>query len=136
MTIELRYVPTEFTAQTWPLVEPLMAKMDAVPSCDYTLEQAKAAILMGQWLLVVGVADEQIVGMATFSFINRHNDRVAFITALAGANIITPACFDSMCQIMRAHGATKIQGYTRESVARLARRVGFKPIATVIEVSL
>ena len=113
----------------------VLAELDTRPY-QVAVEQAKAAILMGQWLLVVGVADEQIVGMATFSFINRHNDRVAFITALAGANIITPGCFESMCAIARAHGATKIQGYTRESVARLARRVGFKPVATVIEVSL
>ena len=120
MTIELRYVPTEFTAQTWPLIEPLMAKMDGLLSCDYTLDQAKAAILTGQWLLTVGATPEgEIVGVCTFAFLNRPNDRVAFITAFAGRGVSNPKYFTDLCNIVRAHGATKIQGHTYNSLVRL-----------------
>jgi len=133
----LKPVPTEFAAQSWDLVAPHLEEALKYSGGDYNLDQIKVFVLMGQWLLVAIVDDENNVhGACTVSFINYPNHRVAFITAIGGKLISSEATFKQLCEIVKARGATKIQGAARESVARLWRRYGFKERYITVEYKL
>jgi hypothetical protein len=80
-----------------------------------------------------GFEGENLLGIVAVQFSNRANDRVAFITAVGGREIINEALIDEFRTILRAQGATMIQGCVRESVARLLRRFGFAERAILVE---
>ena len=127
MTVIVQYVPVEHAAQTWPLVEKHLATAIPFGHGDYTIDQIKLLVNIGQWLLLVAVDEEgQIHGAATSSFINYPNDRVAFITSIGGKLISNPDSFKQMCAILKTKGATKVQGMARPSIARLWKRYGFQ----------
>ena len=129
-----KYVPLEFAAQSWHLVEPHLNLAMKYSGGDYTIDQVKTFVLIGQWLLIAIVDEKNNVhGACTVSFINYPNSRVAFVTAIGGRLISSKATFKEICEILKAKGATKIQGATRESVARLWRRYGFKERYTIVE---
>jgi hypothetical protein len=130
-------VPLEFAAQTWDLVVPHIQEAIKYSGGDYTIDQIKMFVLMGQWLLVVVVDEENnIYGACTVSFINYPNHRVAFVTAIGGKLISNKATFKQLCEIVKSKGATKIQGAARESIARLWRRYGFKERYITVEYKL
>jgi hypothetical protein len=135
MTLTVQYVPLTYVAQTWPLVEGYIADAFAKSNGDdYTVEQVKVFVSIGQWLLLVA-RDEQgeIHGAATSSFINYPNDRIAFITSIGGRLISNQDTFKQMSDILKANGATKIQGMARPSIARLWKRYGFKERTMLVE---
>jgi hypothetical protein len=135
MTLKVQYVPLNYVAQTWPLVERFID--DAFTKStgdDYTLDQVRVFVSSGQWLLLIAIDEEgKIHGAATSSFINYPNDRVAFITSIGGKLISSQETFEQLKSILKANGATKIQGAARESIARLWRRFGFKERYITVE---
>jgi hypothetical protein len=137
MTLKVQYVPTEYVAQTWPLVEKHIESARKHGFGDYTIDQVKLLVSMGQWILMVIVDEEvNIQGAITSSFINYPNSRVAFITFIGGKLIATQETFEQMCDILKQKGATSIQGAVRPSIARLWSRFGFKHKTEIVEVKL
>ena len=136
MTLQVKHVPLQYVAQTWPLVEPHLKAAEKYGT-DYNIEQIKVFVGIGQWVLMV-VVDENgnVRGGFTVSFLNYPNDRVAFITCIGGRLIANPDTFNQMKLILRELGATKIQGAARESVARLWRRLGFERKYIVVETKI
>ena len=137
MTLSIHPVALSQAAQTWPLAESHILEAIPYSNGDYTLEQVKLLVNTGQWLLLVA-ADEnnQIQGAATVSFLNYPNDRIAFITFIGGKLISNQETFTQMCAILKANGATKIQGMARPAIARLWSRYGFEERTTLVEVKL
>lgn len=137
MTISVQYVDTIHAAQTWPLVEKYVESALEHGHGDYTLDQIKLLVCMGQWLLLVAVDEGGIVhGAATVSFLNYPNDRIAFITFIGGKLISNQNTYQEMCGILKSRGATKIQGMARPSVARLWKRYGFNERSALVEVKI
>lgn len=137
MTLSVNYVPLAHAAQTWPLVEGHI--LEAIPygDGDHTIDQVKALVCMGTWLLIVAVdKDNKVHGAATVSFVNSSNHRIAYITYFGGKLITGDATFKQMCEILKANGATKIQGMSRPSAARLWKRYGFNERTTLVEYKL
>lgn len=134
MSLLIRHVPVQYVNQAWPLVENYLESAVQYGGDDYTLEQVKVFVATGQWLLVVA-ADEQgaVKGAATISFSNYPNDRVAFVTFIGGRLISNQETFKQFSELLKANGATKIQGAARESIARLWSRYGFKERYIVVE---
>ena len=124
--MNIQNVPIEIVHQTWPLVEDFIRSGLAYSQDDYTLEQVKASVASGQWMLVVAVDGAEIYGAMTISFFNRPNDRVAFITTVGGKNIINDDTFVQLKNLVVAFGATYIEAAGRESVVRMLERQGFK----------
>jgi hypothetical protein len=60
--------------------------------------------------------------------------RVAFITSTGGKFIATKEVFAQLKRILKELGATKIQGYGKDSIVRLWRRFDFEPRNTLFEV--
>jgi hypothetical protein len=132
--MKIQAVPVDFIQQGWTLVEGYIAAANLHGGGDYTLDQIRFLVGTGQWLLVVAVDDAQkICGAATVSFINMPNDRVAFVTFIGGKLIASKDTFTQLTDIVKAHGATKLQGAARESVARLWKRYGFEERHIIVE---
>lgn len=137
MTLTVHYVQTPFVAQTWPKVEQYIKAALEYGHGDYTLDQVRLLVNMGQWLLLVAVDENgEIHGAATSSFINYPNARVGFITFIGGKLISNKETFKQMCDILKANGATKVQGMARPAIARLWSRYGFQERSTLVEFKL
>ena len=137
MTLNVQSVPIQYIAQTWPLVEKFIENAAQWGGDDYTLEQVKVYLALGQWILLV-VIDEQgkIHGAITISFINYPNDRVAFVTAIGGKFISGKEQYEQFKNVLKGYGATKIQGAARESIARLWSRYGFEERYIIVETKI
>ena len=137
MTIEVQYVPTEYVAQTWPFVEAHLKEAVEYSNDDYTLDQVRLFLNMGQWDLLVGVGDgKHILGAGAVNFGQSPNHRTAFIALMGGKFIINKEMFEQLCAFLKQRGATRIQCHVRPSMERLTRRVGFKKVSTLVEVKV
>lgn len=137
MSLLIRHVPVQYVNQAWPLVEQYLAEAVQYGGDDYTLDQVRVYIATGQWLLVVA-ADESgaVKGAATINFCNYPNDRVAFVTFIGGRLISNQDTFKQFKDLLKANGATKIQGAAREAIARLWSRYGFKERYRIVETKI
>ena len=137
--MKVQHVPVEYVHQVWPNVEPLLQKAidKRETSGDYSLEQMKTLVAMGTWMLVVAVEDDgSFSGAATVNYINRPSNRVAFITCIGGAGIANQAAFDQLVGILKAFGATTVEGAVNDAVARLWRRFGFSEKYRIVGLQL
>jgi hypothetical protein len=137
MTITVRPVYVEHFHQAWPLVEELFVKANKYDAGDYTLEQIKALLSSGAWLLLVATDEENTIhGAASLNFYNMPNYRVGFITAMAGKAIVNEEVYGQVCAIAKANGATRVQCAARESAARLYKQVGMQERHIIMETVL
>lgn len=137
MKLTVQPVPLSHFHQTWPLVEGYLAEALKWGEDDYTVEQAKALLADGKWLLLVASDEEnKLHGAAAINFFNMPNDRVAFVIAMGGHLITGEDTYSQMCEILKSFGATKIQGASRESAARLWSRFGLKERYRIVEAKL
>jgi len=137
MNLEIKHVPIQYVNQVWPLVKKYIEDAIEYGGDDYTLDQVKVYLASGQWLLVVA-ADEvgAVKGAATINFSNYPNDRVAFVTFIGGRLISSQDTFKQFKDLLKANGATKIQGAARESIARLWSRYGFEERYRIVETKI
>jgi len=137
MNLTIKVVFTAQFHQAWPDVEGFLADALKWGEDDYTAEQAKVYLSSGQWMLVVAVDEEnKIHGAAAINFMNMPNDRVAFVVAIGGKLISNQNTYAQFTALLKAHGATKIQGAARESIARLWTRYGFKERYRIVEAKI
>jgi len=137
MSLLIRHVPIQYVNQAWPLVEKYIAEAVQYGGDDYTLDQVRVYLASGQWLLVVAsTEDGSIKGAATVSFSNYPNDRVAFVTFIGGRLISNQETFTQFKDLLKANGATKIQGAAREAIARLWSRYGFEERYRIVETKI
>jgi hypothetical protein len=123
--MKIQHVEISYVNQVWPAVEGFIAAALSHQD-DYTLEQAKVYVSDGSWMLVVAVADSnEIKGAATVKFFNRPNHRVAFVVTMGGSLITGQNTYEQFSDLLKAFGATYIEGVGRESIARLWKRFGF-----------
>ena len=126
-------IPTDQIAQRWLTIAPFIEDSLAYSGGDFTIDQVKVYLSSGQWLTLGVFKELNLLGVIAVQFTNMPNDRVAFITAIGGKNITNSDTFQQFQTILKAHGATKIQGGVRESVARLWRRLGFSQRYILVE---
>ena len=143
MSIKVQTVDVNHISQVWPLVEiylnDALTKDNEAPEWSecYNIHHVQAFITNGTWLLLVAVDEEnKVQGAATVSFANYPMNRVAFITLIGGRLISNRDTFEQLKAILKQRGATKVQGYGRESIVRLWKRFGFEPRTTLMEVQL
>jgi len=137
MNLVIQPVAVNFTNQTWPLVEKYIAEAQKYGGDDYTLDQIKVYVNTGVWMLVVAVDEVgTLQGAATVNFINYPNDRIAFVTYIGGKLISSQDTFAQFKNVLKASGATKIQGAAREAIARLWRRYGFEERYIIVETKI
>jgi hypothetical protein len=124
--MKIQHVSIDYVNQVWPKVEDYI-KWALDYQTDYTIEHVKTFIVTGAWTLVVAVDEAgEIKGASAIQFFNRPNDRVAFVVSMGGKLITNKETFQQFSDLLKAFGATAIEGAARESIARLWKRYGFE----------
>ena len=124
--MKIQHVSIDYVNQVWPKVEDYI-KWALDYQTDYTVEHVKTFIVTGAWTLVVAVDEAgEIKGASAIQFFNRPNDRVAFVVSMGGKLITNKETFQQFSDLLKAFGATAIEGAARESIARLWKRYGFE----------
>ena len=134
--MQIQRIDISHVNQVWPMAEEFIASALEHSKNDYTLDQVKTLVAMGNWTLLVAVDDSGVQGAATVSFSNRPNDRVAFINAIGGKLISSPETFEQLKAVLGSIGATYIEGAARESIARLWSRYGFEEKYRIVGVKI
>ena len=141
MNLTVRPVDVTHIQQVWPMVEGyIQESMNKGGDFHewangYNLSHIQAFVTSGQWLLLVAVDEERVIqGAMTVSFLNYPLHRVAFVTSTGGKFIANPELLEQLKDLVKVHGATKIQAFCRESMVRLLSRAGFEPRNTLVEV--
>jgi hypothetical protein len=114
-------VKVEDVQAVWPDVEPFLASALLFSNGEYNTDHAKVYVIQGTWQLVVFVENGEIKGAATIEYINRPNARIGFVTGIGGRLIAGLSEFEQLKTVLRANGATKLEGAAHPSVARLWR---------------
>ena len=140
MNLTVCPVDVNHIQQVWPMVEGYIQeaidKGGEFPEWanGYNLSHVQGFVSNGQWLLLVAVDEERVIhGAMTISFLNYPLHRVAFVTTTGGKFIANPDLLEQLKALVKAHGATKIQAFCRESMVRLLSRAGFEPRNTLVE---
>jgi hypothetical protein len=124
--MKIQHVHLDYVNQVWPKAEDYI-RWALDYQTDYTIEHVKVFIATGAWTLVVAVDEAgEIKGASAVQFFNRPNDRVAFVVAMGGKLISSKDTFQQFSDLLKAFGATAIEGAARESIARLWKRYGFE----------
>jgi hypothetical protein len=129
-------VPFAQVHQTWPLVEQYFAAVEPHTKGDYTLDQIRLKLGVGDWWLITVTEGESIIGSLSMVYQNRANARVAFITCLAGEGMTTDDNWTQLQAICKKDGATMIEAAMRPSTFRLWSRLGFEEKYLIAEVKL
>jgi hypothetical protein len=134
--MKIQHVDVNYVNQIWPQVEKFIAAALAYQD-DYTIEHVKVYVTNSTWTLIVAVDEAgEIHGAATVQFYNRPNDRVAFVVTIGGRLITNPDTFHQLSNLLKAFGATAIEGSARESIARMWKRYGFEEKYRVVGAKL
>lgn len=138
MTIKVQPVDPRYVQNIWPLVEDYLKsaldKGTTEESKEYNIDHIRVYVSSGQWILVVGMDENNIQGAATVSFINYPMHRTAFVTAIGGKFVANPEAFEQLKGLCKEYGATKIQAFCRDSVAKLLEPCGFNKHSNLVEV--
>jgi hypothetical protein len=134
--MKIQHVNIEYVNQVWPKVKDYI-RWALEYQTDYTIEHVKTFVTTGAWMLLVAVDDAgEVKGASVIQFFNRPNDRVAFVVSMGGKLISNKETFQQFSDLLKAFGATAIEGAARESIARLWKRYGFEEKYRIVGVKL
>ena len=133
----VQQVPLQYVHAAWPKVEQFIASALEYSQGEYNVEHAKAYLAQGSWTLFVALDDEgEVRGAACVQFNNRPADRVAFVVAIGGKLMTNKDTWAQFVEILKANGATCVEGAARESIARLWTRYGFEEKYRIVGVRI
>ena len=134
--MKIQHVDVNYTNQLWSQVEQFIDAALAYQD-DYNIEHAKIYVTNGTWVLIVAIDDDQVIhGAATIQFYNRPKDRVAFVVTMGGKLITGHETYAQFTELLKAFGATYIEGASRESATRLWQRFGLQEKYRVVGAKL
>ena len=138
MTLTLRRIPTELVPDFWPQLSPFIEiAFQEAGVTEYGLAEAEQYLLAGHWLAVGFFdADNHMHGATTLCVLSYPHEKMAFVTAIGGRNLTNSDNWQQLKAICRNLGCNKLQAYSRDSVARLWKRIGFKHRAILVEADL
>ena len=137
MTLRVEVVPVEFVHTVWPKIERYIEAAIEHANGALTVEEVKVRVTDGAWMLIIAINNsDTIQGTAVVSFFNRADNRVAYVTSIGGRLLANADTFSQFCGILRAHGATCIEGTVRDSLLRLWERIGARKQSNYIQITL
>lgn len=137
MSWRVQEVPFEFVNSVWPLVEPFIAKSVKHSNGELSLQEEQVNVVRGLDILYVALDEnDEVQGAATVSYSNRTDNRVAFVTNIAGKFLADQGTFAQFCDLLRLRGATCIEGSVRDSLLRLWARLGARKKTSIIQIPL
>jgi hypothetical protein len=128
-----RYSPKQIQSE-WAVIKGYIADALSMSECDeYDVDDVKSSLINEHLHLFVGVEQDKIKGVIVISFVQYPKQKVAFICAYGGKFVTNKDAYKQLCLLFKAFGATKVQGYVRNSVARLTKRLGFVEKQILVE---
>ena len=136
--ITIQFVPLHLVHHVWPDVARFLADaLEQSGADEYNIDQLKGMVAQGQHELYVAVDEtNKVLGAATVCFVNYPNCRKAYVTAIGGRLISNRDTWAQFSGLLKSHGATRVAGAARESIARLWERYGFHQKHIEVEVDL
>ena len=132
MSLSIKQVPTEYVNQVWPKVEGYIESALYHACGDYNTDETKVMVVNGMWSLVVATDEaNDIHGAAVVSYFNRPSARVGFVVAIGGKLVANKDTWAQFEHILRANGATYLEGAGRPAIIRLWSRYGMEPKYTI-----
>jgi phage-related protein len=130
-------VPVEAIEPIWSKVECFFSRALSKHDAEFSLDDLKNYLLKSHWKLFAFVNDDDTInGAAVVSFLSYPKSYVAFVTCIGGKDLVNPQNYDKFMESLKSYGADRVQGYVRDSVARLYRKVGVIRTTTMVEVKL
>ncbi len=138
MSKRVEIVPTNFVYHVWDRVEPFLASGLERSYGEYSVEQLKVLLTLGQQMLMIIIDDENTIhGAIAVTFTNYPNSRIAFISAIGGKALTTKELGDQFEMLLRNQGCTAIRGAAFESVAKLWKKsFGYESRYVIVEKKL
>ena len=140
MELKVQHVETMYIQQILPLVEPWFTPVfkKSTASNYYSIDNLKDYLMRGEHTLLVASDDEgSIHGVISLQWLNLPKARIAYVAAIGGKFISSKETNQEFVNWVRTMGGTKIQGYARESVARLWKtKLGYTPAHIVMELDV
>lgn len=134
--MKIQHVDINYVNQIWSQVEKFIEAALAYQD-DHNIEHAKVYVTNGTWMLIVAIDGADVIhGAATIQFYNRPKDRVAFVVTMGGKLITGHETYAQFTELLKAFGATYIEGASRESAARLWQRFGLQEKYRVVGAKL
>lgn len=135
--MQIQQVPLQYVHAAWPKVERFIASALEYSQGECNIDQARVRVSDGRWVLYVAVNEEnEVKGAACVEFNNMPNDRVALVVAIGGRLMTNQDTWQQFVGLLKANGATEVQGAARESIARLWTRYGFKEKYRIVGVKI
>ena len=140
MSLKVQHVETKYIQQMWPLVEPWFIPVfeKSLASTYYSIDNLRDYLTCGEHTLIVASDDGGIIhGVISLQWLDFPKARIAFVAAIGGKFISSKETNQEFVNWVRAMGGTKIQGYAKESVARLWKnKLGYTPAHIVMELDV
>lgn len=130
----ISYIDPRYLDAVWPKVEGLLSDAIKKANGEVTIEQLRLLVLRGDSHLVVWHENDEVVSAGTVEFINYPNYRVAYCSFLSGK--YTEESFEALKAWCRDLGATKIQCWGDDAVARLYARYGMEKKYNLLRLDL
>lgn len=133
----LVWVDPRYLDNVWPKAAPLLEKAVECNLGEETLEQVRAKVAFRQAELLVftsGADPDLATGAAVVEFIQHPNYRVAHVSYAAGVS--SRSVFEQLRDWSKAQGASVLEGYGSDAIARLWRRYGFEKAYNLVRVQL
>lgn len=135
--MSLALVDPRFIDSIWPEVAGMLQSAVDADKSYMTLDQLQLLIRrQALSMLIWREADGCVTGVATVEFINHPLKRVAFFQQLAGRAVVRRDVLGHLAAWCKDNGAVAIEGWGRESIMRLYRRLGFTECARVVRLEL
>ena len=138
MNLTLKVIPVELISEYWDQLAVFIE--DAIKEAqvtEYGLEHIRQLLETGNWTAVGFFGPEAVMhGALTVTVQYYPHEHVAFVTAIGGRGLTNETNWQQLKDICRSAGCSKLQAYSRESVARLWGRIGFRNRATLVEADL
>lgn len=113
----------------WPEVAPMLSAALECGDGELDLSQLRMMLANRQAMLILVMEGERIVGCGAAEFVQYPNYRAANFIATGGRQMmISRAEVDQVRMFMKDMGASKMQGYCPDSVARLWERRGARKV--------
>ena len=135
--MQVQEIPNQYINAVWPQVEDYIAAALEHSDNEVSLPEAKTYLIQGVWTLYGAIdSANEIHGVIAIHYFNRTDNRVAFVTAIGGKLLTNKELFSQLGDILRANGATCIEGAVRDSLVRLWSRIGARKKSNLIQIPL
>lgn len=134
---QVRLITPQEVRLHWPTLEPLFQRaLDQSKCNDYSIDDVYQYLTLNQWRCYVAEQDKSIKGAAVVSMMRYPHDTVAYVCAIGGRMLANQETSKQFFDLLKQHGAARVQGAARPAIVRLWRRIGLEEKYSIVELSL